>query len=98
MDEEPELFTIIGVIARVFPVDGRVKPGEILGFVGRGNTSSGKFAGWDSVGKLGLWTVHTVLDRFEKEGIINGYWYDLISEHLLSIGARFGQNPKTCVG
>ena len=72
--------------------------GEILGFVGRGNTSSGKLAGWDSVGKLGLWAVHTVLDRFEKEGIINGYWYDLISEHLLSIGARFGQNPKTCVG
>jgi hypothetical protein len=98
MDEEPELLTIVGIITGVFPVDRGVQPCNGFGFVGRDNTSSGKLAGWDSVGKLGLWAVHTVLDRFEKEGIVNGYWYDLICKHLLSIGARFGQNPKTCVG
>jgi len=95
VDEEPEFLSIIGVIPGVLPVDCGVQPGEILGLLGRYNRSSCELGRWDSVCEFGLWAVHTVLDRFEKEGVINGYWYNLIGEHLLSVGARFGQYPKT---
>jgi hypothetical protein len=100
VDEEPEFLSIVGVIPRVLPVDCGVQTREgFTGFIaGLDDTSSCELGRWYPVGKLGLWTVHSVLDRLEKEWIINGYWYNLVGKHLLSIGARFGQNPKTCVG
>jgi hypothetical protein len=71
MNEEFEFLPIVGVVTGVLPIDGGVQSLEILcGFVG-GKLTSGKFTGWDTEGKLGLWTVHSVLDGFEKEGIIN---------------------------
>jgi hypothetical protein len=100
VDEEPEFLPIVGVIACVLPVDRGVQTREgFTGFTsGFDDTPSCELGRGDSVGKLGLWTVHSVLDGLEKEWIINGYWYNLVGKHLLSIGARFGQNPKTCVG
>jgi hypothetical protein len=74
MDEELEFLTVVGVITGVLPIDGGVKSLEILqGFVGGGGGkfTTGVFGCGDTVGKFGLWTVHSVLGRLEKEGIIN---------------------------
>jgi hypothetical protein len=91
VDEEFELLTIVGVVTGVLPIDCGVQTGNFFkGFIGI-KFSTGKFGGRDSVGKFGLRPVHPVLYWFEKEGIIDGNWYDLICEHLLSIGTRFGQ-------
>jgi hypothetical protein len=92
MYEEFEFLSIVGVVTRVLPVDCGVQALKILdGFVcGRGKFTSGKLAGWDTVGKFGLWPVHSVLGRLEKEGVINGYWYHLIGEHTLRVRSGLG--------
>jgi hypothetical protein len=71
VDEEFEFLPIVRVITRVFPVDGRVKPGKILGFVKGRDTSTGKLGRWDTVGKLGLGTIHSILNGFKKEWVID---------------------------
>jgi hypothetical protein len=91
VDEEFEFLPIIGVVAGVLPVDCGVQAGNLLGFLIGFKFSTGELGGRDSVREFGLWPVHTVLDRFEKEGIVDGNRYDLICEHLFSIGTRFGQ-------
>jgi hypothetical protein len=90
VDEEFEFLPIVGVITCVLPVDRGVQSLEIrYGFV-CDELTSGKLTGWDTVGELGLWPVHTVLYRFEKEGVINRYGYHLIGEHGLSVRPRLG--------
>jgi hypothetical protein len=59
------------LVARVFPVDSCVKPVKFSERLIIFKLSSCVFCRWNSVSEFGFWPVHTVLDWFEKERVVD---------------------------
>ena len=83
MDKQFQLFTIIAVVSRILPVDRRVKTLDVL--IVLVHVLPRDLRRRNTVSKLCLWLVHTILYRLEEERVVARYWYYFVGEHNLGI-------------